>query len=93
MATMMEFNYFVEQKAIQQQSDGRYAINYARMPAAVASLAKELLEIEATGDRLRAESWFKKYGQMPAQLQSALKRLAGVPVDTQPVFSFPQTVE
>ncbi len=29
-------------------------------------LAKELLEIEATGDRARAENWFKKYDVMPA---------------------------
>ena len=35
------------------------------MPAAIASLAKELLEQEATGDRARTEAWFKKYGQMP----------------------------
>ena len=28
----------------------------------MSDLAKELLEIEATGDRARAENWFKKYG-------------------------------
>ena len=35
------------------------------MPGAMADLTKELLEIEATGDRSRAENWFKKYGTMP----------------------------
>ena len=59
------------------------------MPAAVASLAKELLEIEATGDRARAENWFKKYGQMPDALQTALKSAASVLVDIEPVLSFP----
>ena len=55
-AEMMEFNYLSEQKAIQRDSSGRYVVDYARMPAAIAALAKELLEIEATGDRARAEA-------------------------------------
>jgi hypothetical protein len=87
-AEMMEFNYLSEQGAITRQSSGRYAIDYGRMPAVMNDLAKELLEIEATGDRTRAEKWFKKYGTMPAELRSSLKSAASVPVDIDPVFSF-----
>ncbi len=58
------------------------------MPPAISDLAKELLEIEATGDRARAESWFKKYNVMPAELQASLKSAASVPVDIDPIFSF-----
>jgi hypothetical protein len=58
------------------------------MPEAIHDLAKELLEIEATGDRARAENWFKKYGIMPVELQASLKSAANVPVDIDPVFSF-----
>ena len=35
---------------------GKYAVDYAKMPAAIAWLAKELLEIEATGDRAAGRS-------------------------------------
>ena len=35
------------------------------MPGAIAGLAKELLEIEATGDGDRAATWFAGYGTMP----------------------------
>jgi hypothetical protein len=87
-AEMMEFNYLLENKALTRDPDGRYAIGYARMPAALAALAKELLEIEATGDRARAEAWFARYGQMPAALKSALEHTGGVPVDLDPIFSF-----
>ena len=87
----MEFNYLSERGAIQRQSSGRYAIDYQRMPAGIKDLAKELLEIEATGDRARAENWFKKYGTMPAELQISLKSAASVPVDVDPVFSFKQS--
>ena len=87
-AEMMEFNYLSERGAIKRESSGRYAIDYGRMSGALNDLAKELLEIEATGDRARAENWFKKYGSMPAELQLSLKLAANVPVDVDPVFSF-----
>jgi len=90
-AEMMEFNYLSERGAITRQSSGRYAIDYQRMPADIKDLAKELLEIEATGDRTRGENWFKKYGTMPPELQASLKSAAGVPVDVDPVFSFKES--
>ena len=87
-AEMMEFNYLSERGAITRESSGRYAIDYGRMSGALNDLAKELLEIEATGDRARAENWFKKYGSMPAELRLSLKLAANVPVDIDPVFLF-----
>lgn len=88
-AEMMEFNYLVEQGVITRDANARYGIDDAKMNTAVNSLAKELLEIEATGDRQRAEKWFAKYDRMPAELQSALKTTGDIPVDLAPVFSWP----
>jgi hypothetical protein len=90
---MMEFNYMVEQKAITRDASGKYGVDMDRMPDVVASLAKELLQIEATGDRARAEAWFAKYEKMPTELENSLKALTGVPVDIDPVFSFPEPIE
>jgi len=88
-AEMMEFNYLLQEKAIVRDSaTGRYSVDYARMPAALARLSKELLEIEATGDRTRAENWFKKYDVMPAELKAALDTTKDIPVDVEPVGSF-----
>jgi hypothetical protein len=90
-AEMMEFNYLLQEKAIVRDSaTGRYVVDYARMPAALAQLSKELLQIEATGDRARAENWFKKYDVMPAELKAALDTTKDVPVDVDPVGSFPE---
>jgi hypothetical protein len=89
---MMEFNYLAEQGAI-VQSGGRYRLDYAKMPAAIERLAKELLEQEARGDRARAEAWFAKYDKMPATLKSALDAATDVPVDVDPVFAIPEVVE
>jgi len=92
-AEMMEFNYLSERGAIRRNANARYAIDFEKMPGALADLAKELLEIEATGDRARAENWFKKYGQMPEELKTALKAASDVPVDVDPVFEFAERVK
>jgi hypothetical protein len=92
-AEMMEFNYLSERGAIRRNANGRYAIDFEKIPGALADLAKELLEIEATGDRARAENWFKKYGQMPEELKTALKAASDVPVDVDPVFEFEERVK
>jgi hypothetical protein len=86
---MMEFNYFVEQGAIRRDpSTGLYEIDFDKMPVAIASLAKELLEQEATGDRARTEAWFKKYAVMPPDLAALLAKQSDIPVDIDPEFSF-----
>jgi hypothetical protein len=88
-AEMMEFNFLVEQGAIARDSkSGRYVIDFAKMPPALATLTRELLQIEATGNRRRAEVWFVRYGSMPAELKSALAAAADVPIDLDPRGSF-----
>jgi hypothetical protein len=90
-AEIMEFNFYAERGAIARDpSTGRYAIDFARMPDAVAALAKELLEEEATGDRARVEAWFAKYGAASPELAKALGTVSDVPVDIDPIFSFPE---
>lgn len=108
-AEMMEFNYLAEKGAIRKVQSlaavkrtkraaapigtTRYEADYDKMPDAIAALTKELLQIEATGDRTRAQQWFAKYDKMPDELRKALAAVNDVPVDIFPVFSFPQTVQ
>jgi hypothetical protein len=92
-AEMMEFNYLSEQGAVRREATGRYALDYEKIPDAIHDLARELLEMEATGDRQRAEAWFEQYGTMPGELKIALrKKAADIPVDVDPVFSFQRGV-
>jgi hypothetical protein len=90
-AEMMEFNYLSEQGAITSVS-GRYHVDYAKMPAALASLARELLEQEASGNRARAEAWFAKYDRMPPALTKIFADARDVPIDIDPIFSFAEPV-
>ena len=107
LAEIMEFNFLAENDVISvdrgaepakangtnRAARSRYIIDYSKFPAAIATLNKELLEIEATGDRERAEKWFEKYGKMPAELRAAMEANRDVPVDFYPVTSFPESVQ
>jgi hypothetical protein len=89
LAEIMEFNYYSERGAITRDAGtGRYAIDFAKMPGAVAALGKELLEQEATGDGARTKAWFEKYGKVPPELAKALGAASDVPVDIDPISSF-----
>jgi hypothetical protein len=87
---IMEFNYLLEQGAVRAAPGlgGVYEIDFDKIPAAIASLAKELLEQEATGDRARSEAWFKKYAVMPPELSAILAKTTDIPIDVDPDFSF-----
>jgi hypothetical protein len=87
-AEMMEFNYLYEQGAIRHEN-GRYAVDYSKIPAALGAVTKELLEIEATGDHGRAERWFARYDKMPAALSKQLAAVTNLPVDIEPIYDFP----
>ena len=86
---MMELSYLTEQGAVRRDpATGLYAVDFDKMPGAMASLAKELLEQEAAGDRARAENWFKKYAVMPPELAASLAKGSDIPVDVDPEFDF-----
>ena len=81
---------YTEQGAIRRDpATGLYVIDFEKMPVAIASLAKELLEQEATGDRARTEAWFKKYGGMPAELERAARQDERHSGGRQPRIRFP----
>jgi hypothetical protein len=92
-AEMMEFNYYLEHGAIRRLASGKYEVDYEKMPVQIENLAKELLQMEATGDRARAEAWFKKYDVIAPDVQNSLRKAESVPVDVDPIFSFAREVQ
>jgi len=92
-AEMMEFSFLSEQGAVTRDAaTGKYAVVFEKMPTAIAALAKELLEQEATGDRARSEAWFTKYAVLPPELQAALGKVSDIPVDVEPIYSFEEAI-
>lgn len=91
VAETMEFNYLRSTNVI-TYANGRFGVDCANMPGAVAALAKELLEIEAAGDAARAERWFRQYSRVAPELSKALASVSDIPVDIDPIFSFPDRI-
>jgi hypothetical protein len=90
---MMEFNFLLERGAVTyDDTAGRYTVVLEEMPGTLAALAKELLEQEATGNRARTVAWFTKYTVLPDHLKKAFDKVSDIPVDIQPIYSFPEEI-
>lgn len=84
--TAVQWNWLREQGAIVPRNDGTFSVDMARMYPAVKSLATELLMLQATGDRARAQRLLEKYGVSTPEIESVVSRLKDIPVDIRPVF-------
>jgi len=83
MSTTICYNYLKSKGAFQRGQDGKYAINYEEMQKAVAALAEEILNIQATGDKAAAEKLIADYGQQGDDLKEDFTNLhmEQVPID------------
>ena len=67
---------------------GEFSVHPKKFDPAIGRLARELLQIEGTGDYARAGDLIKKYGAVDPAVRDALKKTEQVPVDV--VFTYPQ---
>jgi hypothetical protein len=66
---------------------GEFSLHEKRFDPALQALAKELLEIEGSGDYDRAGRFLKQYGTLDPVVREALRKIAAVPVDV--TFTYP----
>jgi hypothetical protein len=80
--TAVQLNYLRREGGIEHDArKGEFSVHPRRFEAAVAKLAKELLEIEGTGDYARAGALLSGFGRLDEATRTALQRTAAVPVD------------
>ncbi|MBO5546737.1 MAG: hypothetical protein J5951_08780, partial [Bacteroidales bacterium] len=82
-ANIVCYNYLKEQGAFGHNHSGLYHIDYDKAEAAIASLAGQVLTLQATGDREGADAFVAKYstvGESLSQDFAAMLR-AGIPTD------------
>ncbi|MET0646562.1 MAG: hypothetical protein ABW208_08060 [Pyrinomonadaceae bacterium] len=88
----MQFNYLTDEGAIKYDPATKtFSIVPSRIKEAVRKLTGELLTIEAEGSYERAKAILEKYAVVRPEMQGALERLKGVPVDIEP--SYPLAAE
>ncbi|KAK4745990.1 hypothetical protein SAY87_012302 [Trapa incisa] len=84
----LQFNWLFEKGAFIQHSDGIFSVDFLKVEGAVKSLSREILTIQARGDKVAARSLLEKYGTISPPLKAALQKLENVqvPVDIAPIF-------
>jgi Peptidase family M49 len=86
--TAVQLNFLMRQGGIVADArKGEFSVHPKKFEPAIAALAKELLEIEGTGDYDRAGRLLEQYGKLDAATRDALKRTAAIPVDV--TFTYP----
>ncbi|HOE81403.1 MAG TPA: peptidase [Myxococcota bacterium] len=89
VSNIMQYNFLKEFGGITyDEATGLFGLNYKLFVEGIAALSKRLLEIEALGDLEGARAFIKKYGFMPPEVAKALEKLAHIPVDIRPVYTY-----
>lgn len=84
----LQFNWLFEKGAFIQHIDETFSVDFDKVEDAVESLSREILTIQAKGDKDAARSLMSKYCVMTNPLVAALEKLdrIKVPVDIAPSF-------
>jgi len=82
----IQMNYLLDKGGFVSHGDGTFAVDFAKIKAAVADLDREFLTIEATGDYARAQDLMKRYVVIRPDVQKALDKMKAVPNDIRPAF-------
>lgn len=83
----VQLNALLDSGAIAIGDDGRFSVDLETIGEAYAKIGRELLTIEATGDREAAELLLAEKGDLSPEVERALKRLEEVPVDIRPSYA------
>ncbi|KAI4334701.1 hypothetical protein L6164_013415 [Bauhinia variegata] len=84
----LQFNWLYEKGAFSLHSDETFSVDFSKVEGAVESLSREILTIQAKGDKEATGLLLQKYGVITKPLEVALRKLQDVqvPVDIAPSF-------
>jgi hypothetical protein len=82
----IQLNWLLDHGAIVARKDGTFAVDAGKMRAAVAGLTREIMTIQAKGDRAAGKAMLEKLGVVRPEVARALARIEDVPVDIAPRF-------
>jgi len=82
----IQLNTLLDAGAFTVAPDGTFAVNAAKIKGAVTALTRDLMMLQAEGGYDKAKALIAKMAVIRPEVQTALDRLAGVPVDIEPRF-------
>jgi hypothetical protein len=84
--TALQLNWLLDQGAVTVRSDGTFAVDDARVRPAVEALTREIMTLQAKGDRAGAQAMLERLAVVRPEARRVLDRLGKVPVDIAPRF-------
>ena len=91
--TAVQLNWLLDAAAYKVLPDGRFTLVPDKVGPAFESLARELLTIEATGDRARAKALLDRLAVSRPETERVLARLGKIPVDIAPRYVTAEKLE
>ncbi|XP_071740757.1 nudix hydrolase 3-like [Rutidosis leptorrhynchoides] len=90
----LQFNWLLEKGAFVLNADQTFSVDFDKITGAVETLSREILTIQAKGDKDSAGKLLAKYGVMSQSLSIVVEKLAKVqvPVDLAPDFPIVTTL-
>jgi hypothetical protein len=83
----IQLNALLDAKAFTVQADGTFAVDRATIKNAVAAVTRDLLTLEAEGNYAKARDLIATMAVVRPDVQKALDKLSGVPIDIEPKFT------
>jgi hypothetical protein len=82
----LQLTTLLDAGAFKVAKNGTFSVDPGKVKGAVRDLTAELMTLEASGDRGRAEALLKKRAVIRPEVQKVLDRLSRVPIDIEPRF-------
>lgn len=89
----VQVNWLLDAGAYRVEKDGRFSVVPDKIRGAIESLARELLTIEATGDKARAKALLERMAVNRPPTTTVIDRLNKVPVDIAPRYVTAEQLE
>ena len=87
LGTALQFNYLRDHDGFVANPNGTFAVNPDKIKAGVEGLTREIMTLQAEGSYEKAKELTARLGVVRPEVQQALDKLKGVPVDIEPKFT------
>jgi hypothetical protein len=91
--TAVQVNWLLDAGGYKVEPDGRFSLVPEKVKSGLESLARELLTIEATGDKARAKALLERLAVIRPPTAAVITKLGKVPVDIAPRFVTAERLE
>ncbi|AKJ07120.1 peptidase M49-like protein [Archangium gephyra] len=82
----LQLNYLLDAGAVVVNKDGTFSVVPGKIKESVTALTKQLMELQASGNRANAEALLEKLGVLRPEVKRVLDKLDTVPVDIEPRY-------